>query len=77
VDLVTAIAAEKSRAPAQIAICWLLAQRPWIVPIPGTTKLHRLDENLGGADVVLTGDEWRDLAACTGPPPTRHRASAR
>jgi aryl-alcohol dehydrogenase-like predicted oxidoreductase len=57
VDLVTAIASEKSRAPAQIALAWLLAQRPWIVPIPGTTKLHRLEENLGGADAELIGDD--------------------
>jgi len=57
VDLVTAIAVEKSRTPAQIALAWLLAQRPWIVPIPGTTKLHRLEENLGGADVELTSDD--------------------
>lgn len=57
VDLVTAIAVEKSRTPAQIALAWLLAQRPWIVPIPGTTKLHRLEENLGSADVELTSDD--------------------
>ena len=57
VDLVGTLAAEKSATPAQVALAWLLAQRPWIVPIPGTTKLHRLEENLGGADLVLTGDE--------------------
>ncbi|WP_010217558.1 aldo/keto reductase [Sphingomonas sp. PAMC 26621] len=60
VDLLKRIAAEKDGTPAQIAIAWLLAQRPWIVPIPGTTKLHRLEENLGGADVILSPD---DLAA--------------
>lgn len=54
VDLVGSIAAEKGATPAQVALAWLLAQRPWIVPIPGTTKLHRLEENLGGVDVVLT-----------------------
>jgi len=54
VDLVRSIAAEKNAAPAQVALAWLLAQRPWIVPIPGTTKLHRLEENLGGATVTLT-----------------------
>ena len=54
VDLVGSIAAEKGVTPAQVALAWLLAQRPWIVPIPGTTKLHRLEENLGGVDVVLT-----------------------
>jgi pyridoxine 4-dehydrogenase len=47
------IAADKGATRAQIAIAWLLAQRPWIVPIPGTTKLHRLDENVGAADIVL------------------------
>jgi aryl-alcohol dehydrogenase-like predicted oxidoreductase len=57
VDLVGSIAIEKDAAPAQIALAWLLAQRPWIVPIPGTTKLHRLEENLGGADVTLTRDD--------------------
>jgi len=57
VDLLTAIAAEKEATPAQIALAWLLAQKPWIVPIPGTTKLHRLEENIGGADVVLTPDD--------------------
>lgn len=54
VDLVSTLASEKGCTPAQVALAWLLAQRPWIVPIPGTTKLHRLEENLGGADVVLT-----------------------
>ncbi|MBS1066457.1 aldo/keto reductase [Gluconobacter kondonii] len=57
VDLVKAIASEKSCTPAQIALAWLLAQKPWIVPIPGTTKLRRLEENLGGADVILTQDD--------------------
>ena len=54
VDLVKNIAATKGVTPAQIALAWLLAQKPWIVPIPGTTKLHRLEENLGGAVVALT-----------------------
>lgn len=57
VDLIGEIAAAKTVTPAQIAIAWLLAQRPWIVPIPGTTKLHRLDENLGGAKVELSDDD--------------------
>lgn len=56
VDLSGAIACDKGVTPAQIAIAWLLAQRPWIVPIPGTTKLHRLEENLGGASVELASD---------------------
>ncbi|NML04817.1 aldo/keto reductase [Sphingomonas sp. G-3-2-10] len=56
-DLVRTLAAEKRVTPAQIALAWLLARKPWIVPIPGTTKLHRLEENLGGADIELgTGD---------------------
>ena len=54
VDAVKALAADKGTTPAQIALAWLLAQKPWIVPIPGTTKLHRLEENLAAADVELT-----------------------
>jgi aryl-alcohol dehydrogenase-like predicted oxidoreductase len=61
VDLVTAIATKKKVTPAQIALAWLLAQKPWIVPIPGTTKLHRLEENLGGATVDLTPDDLREI----------------
>lgn len=57
------IAAAKQATPAQIALAWLLAQKPWIVPIPGTTKLHRLDENLGAAAVSLTPDELRSIDA--------------
>ena len=60
VDLLTGIGRQKGATPAQIALAWLLAQKPWIVPIPGTTKLHRLEENLGAAEVELTVD---DLAA--------------
>ena len=61
VDLVTRIAATKKMTPAQIALAWLLAQKPWIVPIPGTTKLHRLEENLGGATIELTTDDLREI----------------
>jgi aryl-alcohol dehydrogenase-like predicted oxidoreductase len=61
VDLVRSIALEKSVTPAQLALAWLLAQKPWIVPIPGTTKKHRLEENLGGADVVLTAEDLSRL----------------
>jgi aryl-alcohol dehydrogenase-like predicted oxidoreductase len=61
VDLVTAIAAKKKATPAQVALAWLLAQKPWIVPIPGTTKLHRLEENLGGATVELTPDDLHEI----------------
>ena len=57
VDLLGEIAARKKATPAQIALAWLLAQKPWIVPIPGTTKLHRLEENIGAADVELTADD--------------------
>jgi aryl-alcohol dehydrogenase-like predicted oxidoreductase len=62
VDLLGAIAQRKHATPAQIALAWLLAQRPWIVPIPGTTKLHRLDENLGAAAIALTPDDLGDIA---------------
>jgi len=61
VDLLGQIAARKAATPAQIALAWLLAQRPWIVPIPGTTKLHRLEENLGGADVQLSPEDLREI----------------
>lgn len=61
VDLLRKIAERKNATPAQIAIAWLLAQKPWIVPIPGTRKLERLEENLGAADVELTSDDLRDI----------------
>lgn len=57
VDLVVSIAKDKNTTPAQIALGWLLAQKPFIVPIPGTSKLHRLQENIGGADILLSDDE--------------------
>jgi aryl-alcohol dehydrogenase-like predicted oxidoreductase len=57
VDVVRAVAARKNAMPAQVALAWLLAQAPWIVPIPGTTKLHRLEENLGAVDLDLSADE--------------------
>jgi aryl-alcohol dehydrogenase-like predicted oxidoreductase len=62
VDRLGRIAAAKGVTPAQIALAWLLAQKPWIVPIPGTTKLHRLDENLGAASVTLAADDLRLIA---------------
>ena len=62
VALLAAIAARKNVTPAQLALAWLLAQKPWIVPIPGTTKLHRLDENLGAASVELSADDLREIA---------------
>jgi aryl-alcohol dehydrogenase-like predicted oxidoreductase len=61
VDLLKRIADEKKATPAQIALAWLLAQKPWIVPIPGTTKLHRLRENAGAASVELTPDDLREI----------------
>jgi aryl-alcohol dehydrogenase-like predicted oxidoreductase len=61
VDLLKQIADRLKATPGQIALAWLLAQKPWIVPIPGTTKLHRLEENLGAADITLTADDLRDL----------------
>jgi aryl-alcohol dehydrogenase-like predicted oxidoreductase len=61
VDLLKRIAGEKKATPAQIALAWLLAQRPWIVPIPGTTKLHRLEENIGAADVELTAQDLGEI----------------
>ena len=61
VDLLGRIGKSKHATPAQIALAWLLAQKPWIVPIPGTTKLHRLEENLGAADVVLTTTDLAEI----------------
>src|SRR5579862_3137676 len=63
IDLLDSIAKQKQAAPAQIALAWLLAQKPWIAPIPGTTKLHRLDENIGALSVELTPDDLRDIDA--------------
>ncbi len=63
VDRITAIAADKGATPAQIALAWLLARKPWIVPIPGTTKLHRLTENLGAVAVVLSDADLQQIAA--------------
>ena len=61
VDLLGEIAKRKKATPAQIALAWLLAQKPWIVPIPGTTKLHRLEENIGAAAIELTADDLREI----------------
>lgn len=62
VDLVLEIAANNGVTPAQISLAWLLAQKPWIVPIPGTTKIHRLEENVGGADIELSENELNNIA---------------
>jgi aryl-alcohol dehydrogenase-like predicted oxidoreductase len=61
VTLLGKIAARKNATPAQIALAWLLAQKPWIVPIPGTTKLHRLKENVAAITIELTADDLRDI----------------
>jgi aryl-alcohol dehydrogenase-like predicted oxidoreductase len=61
VDLLASIAQEKQATPAQIALAWLLAQKPWIVPIPGTTKLHRLEENLGAVEIELTTNDLSQI----------------
>jgi aryl-alcohol dehydrogenase-like predicted oxidoreductase len=63
IDLLRSIAERKRATPAQIALAWLLAQRPWIVPIPGTTKLHRLEENIGAASVELTAEDLKEIDA--------------
>jgi aryl-alcohol dehydrogenase-like predicted oxidoreductase len=63
VDLLRRLAEDKQATPAQLALAWLLAQKPWIIPIPGTTKLHRLEENLGAADLDLTERDLKDITA--------------
>ena len=63
VELLTQVAARKEATPAQIALAWLLAQKPWIVPIPGTTKLERLEENLGAAEIELAAEDLREIEA--------------
>jgi aryl-alcohol dehydrogenase-like predicted oxidoreductase len=59
------IAARKKATPAQIALAWVLAQKPWIVPIPGTTKLERLNENIGATEIELTPEDLREIDAAT------------
>lgn len=63
VDLLVKMAGERQATPAQVALAWLLAQKLWIVPIPGTTKLHRLEENLGAADITLSGEDLQEITA--------------
>ena len=63
VDLLRKIAAQNGGTPAQVALAWLLAQKPWIVPIPGTTKIHRLEENFGAANILLTADDLQEINA--------------
>ena len=69
VDVVSSFAQKKHATPAQIALAWVLAQKPWMVPIPGTTKIHRLEENLGGANVELTPDDLRQIDAAASKVP--------
>ncbi len=71
VDLLGEIAARKQTTPAQIAIAWLLAQKPWIVPIPGTTKLERLEDNIGAAAVELTQDDLREIEGAVSTVPVQ------
>ena len=66
IDLLKSIADKKEATPAQIALAWLLAQKPWIVPIPGTTRLHRLKENIGAAEIELTSDDLREINDAAG-----------
>jgi aryl-alcohol dehydrogenase-like predicted oxidoreductase len=71
VNLIGKFAEQKKATPAQVALAWLLAQKPWIVPIPGTTKLHRLEENIGAAGVELTSDDLRQIDAATSKIPVQ------
>lgn len=71
VDLLDRIARRKGATPAQIALAWLLARKPWIVPIPGTTKLHRLEENIGAAAIELTSEDLRDIESANAKIPVR------
>ncbi len=71
VDVIGKFAAQKKVTPAQIALAWLLAQKPWIVPIPGTTKVHRLEENIGAASVELSSEELHELATAASKIPVQ------
>ena len=62
---ISQFAKRKNATPAQIALAWVLAQKPWIVPIPGTTKLHRLQENIGAANIELTKEELQEMEAAS------------
>jgi aryl-alcohol dehydrogenase-like predicted oxidoreductase len=71
VELIARFAQQKKASPAQVALAWLLAQKPWIIPIPGTTKLHRLEENIGAAAVELTPDDLRQLESAASKIPVQ------
>ncbi len=70
-DLLVAFAAKKKATAAQITLAWLLAQKPWIVPIPGTTKLERVDENIGATALELTPDDLREIDSATAKIPVQ------
>jgi aryl-alcohol dehydrogenase-like predicted oxidoreductase len=65
VELLETVAQRKNATPAQIALAWVLAQKPWMVPIPGTTKVHRLEENVRAASIELTQEDMRDIESAT------------
>jgi aryl-alcohol dehydrogenase-like predicted oxidoreductase len=71
VDLLGSIGERKGATPAQMALAWLLAQKPWIVPIPGTTKLHRLDENIGAVSVELTPGDLQEIESAAAKIPVQ------
>jgi aryl-alcohol dehydrogenase-like predicted oxidoreductase len=71
VDLIGKVAEQKKATPAQIALAWILAQKPWMVPIPGTTKLHRLEENIGAANVQLTANDLRQIDSASSKIPVQ------
>ena len=71
VDLIGKFAQQKKVTPAQIALAWLMAQKPWIVPIPGTTKLPRLEENIGAVEVKLTADELKEIGSAAAEVPVQ------
>jgi aryl-alcohol dehydrogenase-like predicted oxidoreductase len=71
IDLLNKIATQKNATPAQIALAWLLAQKPWIAPIPGTTKLNRLEENIGAVEIQLTPDDLRDIESAASKIPVQ------
>jgi len=75
VDLIGRVAAQKKATPAQIALAWILAQKPWMVPIPGTTKLHRLEENIGAAAVELTPEDLRQIDSASSKIPVQGRVT--
>ena len=66
VDLLKKVGEQKNVTPGQVALAWLLVQKPWIVPIPGTTKLNRLEENIGAAEITLTSEELNEINSALG-----------